>query len=74
MAPLNEPGTKPTVLLTFATTGVYPNASRVGKVISDPDPTIVLIVPATSPAPAMARSEGADMDRVYRSATRDSTT
>ena len=40
---------EPDVLLTFATTGGNPNANRVGKVISEPEPTMVLIVPATKP-------------------------
>ena len=66
-APLSEPGTSPTVLLTLATTGENPNASRVGKVMSDPEPTMVLIVPATSPTPVMARASSTDMRRVYRS-------
>jgi hypothetical protein len=43
-------------LLTFASTGGYPKASSVGKVISVPEPTTVLIVPAASPAAKMARA------------------
>src|ERR1039458_3705882 len=73
MAPLSDPGTRPMVLLTLATTGENPNASKVGKVISDPDPTMVLIVPATRPAPTMARVSSTDMDRVYRSGPGGST-
>src|SRR3954454_7804840 len=49
-----EPKTSPTVLETLATTGGYPTASRVGNVISDPDPTIALTAPATTPAPVTA--------------------
>ena len=40
MTPLNEPGTRPTVFETFATTGGNPRARRVGKVMSEPDPTM----------------------------------
>ncbi len=61
------------MLLTFATTGENPNASRVGKVISEPDPTMVLIVPATRPTPTMARASSTDMERVYRSGRGGST-
>jgi hypothetical protein len=34
----------------FAVRGAYPNASRAGKVIREPEPTTVLIVPAPMPA------------------------
>src|SRR5438046_372973 len=54
MAPLIEPGTNPMVFVTFACTGGNPNASNVGKVINDPDPTIVLMLPAANPAAATA--------------------
>ena len=42
------------VLETLAVTGGTPNASRVGNVISVPDPTTVLMVPAASPASTMS--------------------
>ena len=42
------------VLDTLAVTGGTPNASRVGNVISVPDPTTVLMVPAASPARRIA--------------------
>src|ERR1700674_3237642 len=53
---LIEPKTKPTVLLTLATTGENPTARRVGKVRSDPDPTIAFTIPALRPAAKMART------------------
>src|SRR3954471_2740468 len=40
--------------MTFAGTGGRPTASRVGKVIREPEPTIVLIAPAARPAAAIA--------------------
>ena len=52
---LMEPETKPTVLLTLATIGENPTARRVGKVNSDPDPTIAFTIPAAKPAARMAR-------------------
>ena len=67
MEPLTVPATSPTVLLTLATTGEKPKASRVGKVMSEPEPTMVLMVPATRPAPTMASASSTDMERVYRS-------
>src|SRR3954451_15228054 len=48
------------VLETLAVTGGTPNASRVGNVISVPDPTTVLIVPAASPARPMATASSGD--------------
>ena len=51
----------PTVLLTLATTGENPMASRVGKVISEPEPTIVLMVPARKAAPISSRASRTDM-------------
>src|ERR1700754_4054264 len=54
MEPDSEPGTSPTVLETFAVTGGTPSARRVGKVISVPDPTTVLMVPAAIPASRIA--------------------
>src|SRR4051794_754380 len=54
MAPDSVPGTRPTVLETLAVTGGTPKASRVGKVIRVPEPTMVLIVPAAMPASRMA--------------------
>ena len=55
MTALTEPETKPTVLLTLATIGENPTARRVGKVSSDPDPTIAFTIPAAKPAARMAR-------------------
>src|SRR3954451_542122 len=54
MAPDSVPGTRPTVLETLAVTGGTPKASRVGKVMSVPEPTTVLIVPAAHPASRIA--------------------
>jgi len=42
------------VLETFATNGGNPKNSNVGKVISVPDPTMVLMVPAAIPAASSA--------------------
>ena len=42
------------VFETLAVTGGMPNARRVGNVISVPDPTTVLMVPAAMPASRMA--------------------
>jgi hypothetical protein len=42
-------------LLTLATIGENPRARRVGKVRSDPDPTIAFAIPAPKPAARMAR-------------------
>lgn len=50
MAPLMDPGIRPSALDTVAVTGGSPVASRTGNVISVPDPTMVLIVPAPTPA------------------------
>ncbi|MDP9779408.1 hypothetical protein J2S58_003031 [Nakamurella flavida] len=46
--------TRPTEFDMVAVIGGYPNASRVGNVISVPDPTMVLMVPAPTPASAMS--------------------
>src|SRR4051794_10129972 len=54
--PLSAPGTRPTLLLTLASTGGYPSPISVGKVISVPEPTTVLMVPAATPAPKMAKA------------------
>src|SRR5215469_3078227 len=51
---LRLPGTSPTLFETLATTGGKPNASSVGKVISDPDPTTALTAPAAVPAARIA--------------------
>jgi hypothetical protein len=48
------------VLETLAVTGGTPNARRVGNVISVPDPTTVLMVPAASPARPMAMASSSD--------------
>ena len=53
------------MFVTFATTAGNPKASKVGNVMSDPDPTTVLIVPAVSPAPAMAKASSTDTGNVY---------
>ena len=58
------PGTRPTVLDTLASTGAYPRANSVGNVISDPDPTMTLMVPAARPAAKMASAAHGDMVRV----------
>src|SRR3954453_14706119 len=65
MAPDSEPGTRPSVFDTFAVTGGTPNARRVGNVISVPDPTTVLMVPAASPARPMAMASSRDTPRGY---------
>jgi hypothetical protein len=44
------PGTSPSVFVTLAVTGPYPNASSVGNVISVPLPTIAFAIPAPTPA------------------------
>ena len=54
--PEATPGTSPTLLDTFASTGGYPSASSVGKVISVPEPTTVLMVPAARPTAKMTRA------------------
>src|SRR6478609_1286334 len=50
MAPASEPGARPSELETLAVTGGRPTASRTGKVIRVPEPTMVLMVPAATPA------------------------
>src|SRR4051794_11071292 len=50
MAPLREPGTRPSALETFAVIGGRPTASSTGKVMRVPEPTMVLMVPAPMPA------------------------
>ncbi len=55
------PNVMPTVLLTLATTGPNPKASSVGKVMSDPEPTMVLMVPARNAAPISSRTSRTDM-------------
>lgn len=62
MAPLMEPGTRPRVLDTLAVTGGSPVASSTGKVMSVPDPTMVLMVPAPMPAANTATDSQMDMD------------
>src|SRR5690242_21468967 len=61
MAPVTEPGTSPRALETLAVTGGRPTASRTGKVISVPDPTMVLIVPAPIPAARTATASAGDI-------------
>src|SRR5947208_3446694 len=51
----------PIVLLTLATTGEYPMASSVGNVISEPEPTMVLMVPARKPTPATSSASRTDI-------------
>ena len=53
MTPDTEPGTRPMLFDTLASNGGYPSAMSVGKVISEPEPTTVLIVPAAMPASVM---------------------
>src|SRR5580700_11913864 len=55
---------------TLAVTGGKPNASSVGNVISDPEPTTALMAPAATPAPRIPaasagpiRSSQHDLDR-----------
>ena len=48
------------MLETLAVTGGTPNASSVGNVISVPDPTTVLIVPAASPASPISSASSGD--------------
>src|SRR6476620_10519947 len=48
------PGTSPIALDIVAVTGGKPKATRVGKVISVPEPTTALIMPAPTPARKMA--------------------
>src|SRR3954462_12613075 len=55
------PKLMPTVLLTLAISGEYPIASNVGKVINEPEPTMVLMVPARNAAPASSRTSRTDM-------------
>ena len=50
------------VLETLAVTGGTPNASRVGNVISVPDPTTVLMVPAATPASRIATASSGVTD------------
>ena len=49
IAPLTAPGTRPMLFETLAVTGGTPNASRVGNVMSVPDPATVLMNPAAAP-------------------------
>src|SRR4051794_16104740 len=55
----------PMLFEMFAPTGGKPNASSVGNVIRDPEPTIVLIVPAATPARKMATTSQADTGADY---------
>lgn len=50
------------MLDTLAVTGGSPVASSTGKVISVPEPTMVLIVPAPIPAARTASDSQRDMD------------
>src|ERR1700728_362320 len=50
------PKTSPTLFETLATSGLYPRATSVGKVISEPEPTIALTIPASPPAAKTARA------------------
>ena len=61
-----EKGTRPKLLDTFATRGGYPKKSRVGKVSSVPDPTIVLMIPAPVPASAIATPDQNDTRSPYK--------
>src|SRR4051812_12354431 len=51
---------------TFAVTGGKPKASRVGKVISVPEPTTALMAPAATPARAMATISYQGTGRPYK--------
>lgn len=51
---------------TFATSGLTPKKSRVGKVMSVPEPTIVLMMPAPVPASATATADQNDTRSPYR--------
>jgi hypothetical protein len=44
------PGNTPRLFVILAVRGANPNESSAGKVISEPEPTTVLIVPAPIPA------------------------
>src|SRR3954453_5913150 len=48
--PLRPPGTSPTQLLVFATSGERPSASRTGKLTRLPAPTEASTTPAPNPA------------------------
>ena len=61
MLPLMVPGKSPTVFDTFAASAGYPNASKVGKVMSDPEPTTVLTVPAAAPAARIRAASSGDI-------------
>src|SRR4029453_18197952 len=50
--PDTPPATRPTAFDIVAVTGGYPSATKVGKVIRVPEPTIALIAPAPTPARA----------------------
>jgi hypothetical protein len=66
MVPLIEPGTMPIVFETFATSGGKPRKRRTGKVTSDPEPTIVLMVPAAIPAMTMRIAPSGSIKRDSR--------
>src|SRR6478752_3143398 len=51
---------------TLATSGLTPKKSSVGNVMSVPDPTIVLMMPAPVPASAMATADQNDTRSPYR--------
>src|SRR4051794_11539516 len=53
------PKTRPTELETLAGAAEEPTASRAGKVISEPEPTIALTPPAAKPAASTARISSA---------------
>ncbi len=55
-APDNEPGARPMLFDTLASTGGTPRASRMGKVIKVPEPTMTLMNPAAPPASATSSS------------------
>jgi len=62
-APLIVPGTNPTVFETFAMSGGYPRSSKVGKVTSDPAPTIAFTVPAKMPTAMMTTAPSGSSKR-----------
>ena len=63
--PVMLPGIRPMLLDIFAVIGGRPTMSRVGKVTNVPEPTIVLIVPAATPASTTASASSQDTPRCY---------
>src|SRR4051795_12497099 len=59
------PKTRPMLFDTFAVTAGYPRASSIGKVMSVPEPTTALIMPAATPAASTASACHAVTGRPY---------